>query len=340
MSGAVNHLVADGKLSSPGSIEITAPDDSDRSQIVAAVLSQIERSDLILVDVSRESPSVMYELAAVNALGTPYILVTSKDTLPFYLMQSRAILSFKFSDTFDSDEASHRLLQSRILANYRSPDGVGFGESILSQYFDGIPIVNISGPASLAAGYHMNTLVRFGAQASGFLVKPVKVARDGEDVASVSERRLTKLIVIMPDLTKHSNLNDARLDLESDLKRVGLSTFSASILEKDSHGLWNNYGFGAMMLEQAPSVVLDIPRTIFPLSQVPRVQVARRQEPIMSGAAGRRRLLRRLIREFETVLHWNIKADSERSDGGWKKIHFVEHGKAAELLERLVKGDV
>ncbi|SDE98400.1 hypothetical protein SAMN04488105_110232 [Salipiger thiooxidans] len=336
IGGAVSDLAKKNRVPSEQSIEVTAPDDSARSQIVSAVLSQIERSDLIVVDISYESPSVMYELAAVNSLGTPYILVTSKNVLPFYLMQNRAILNFSFSDVFDPGEESHRVLRERIFANYQSSDGVGFGESILSQYFDGIPIVNISGPASAAIGYHVNTLARFGAQSSGFLVKPVKVARDGEFAESIEELRLSALVVVMPDLTKHTNLDDARLDLEEGLRRVGLSTMSASILEKDSSGNWNSLGFGAMMLEQDPTIVLDIPRTIYPLSNVPRVHVATRQEPLLSGAAGRRRLLRRLVREFEAIVFWSMRRESERSDGGWKKIHFVDHEMAPEFLRNFV----
>ena len=85
IEGAVADLAARGEL--PGNHVITAiaPEEGNGTGIVTSVLREIESSDLIVVDISTESPSVIYELGAVNALGHPYILVTSGDSLPFYL---------------------------------------------------------------------------------------------------------------------------------------------------------------------------------------------------------------------------------------------------------------
>lgn len=335
IDGAAAELAALGEIPSPDAIVVTAPEDSERGQIVEAVLAEIERSDLIIVDISTESPSTMYELAAVNALGTPYILVTDKTKLPFYLVQTRAIFEFKYADAYSAEEDSHRLLRKRLLANYKSADGVGFTESCLSNYFSGIPIVNISGPAGIATGYHMNTLYRFGAQSSGFLQKPVKIARDGQDVATISEISLTALVVVMPDLISQTSFDQARSDLESGLGKIGLGTMSASILEKDDSGQYNRFGFGAMMLADHPGIVIDIPRTIYPLSNVPRIKTATQQEGALEGRAGRKRLLRRLVREFRAILDWNVAAEMERNDGGWRRIHFVNASDAPAFIAEL-----
>ncbi len=230
VEGAAKALHADEKIDSADKIRVLAPEGDDRTNIVHSVLNHVEGSDLIIIDVSDESPSVIYELGAVNALGKPYILVTG-ESLPFYLLQSRSIMNFSFKDEYDPGDLTHVELRNRLLSNYTSEDGVGFSESVFSSYFQGLPIVNIAGPAGIATGYHVNTLNRFGRQGAGFLQKVVKaVEDDGGQEPVVREGRLSALVVVIPDIVKTDNYGKARVDLEDAMAEKGLPLMSASIL--------------------------------------------------------------------------------------------------------------
>lgn len=335
VEGAAKALHADEKIDSADKIRVLAPEGDDRTNIVHSVLNHVEGSDLIIIDVSDESPSVIYELGAVNALGKPYILVTG-ESLPFYLLQSRSIMNFSFKDEYDPGDLTHVELRNRLLSNYTSEDGVGFSESVFSSYFQGLPIVNIAGPAGIATGYHVNTLNRFGRQGAGFLQKVVKVVEDdGGQEPVVREGRLSALVVVIPDIVKTDNYGKARVDLEDAMAEKGLPLMSASILEKKD-GEYNNLGFGAMMLREHPDIVVDIPRTVYPLSMVPRIRIARENEQRFGAPAGRRRQLRRLMREFRAILDWNMANERAQNDGAWGQIHFVEQADVADYIHNLV----
>lgn len=335
VEGAAKALHADEKIDSTDKIRVLAPEGDDRTNIVHSVLNHVEGSDLIIIDVSDESPSVIYELGAVNALGKPYILVTG-ESLPFYLLQSRSIMNFSFKDEYDPGDLTHVELRNRLLSNYTSEDGVGFSESVFSSYFQGLPIVNIAGPAGIATGYHVNTLNRFGRQGAGFLQKVVKVVEDdGGQEPVVREGRLSALVVVIPDIVKTDNYGKARVDLEDAMAEKGLPLMSASILEKKD-GEYNNLGFGAMMLREHPDIVVDIPRTVYPLSMVPRIRIARENEQRFGAPAGRRRQLRRLMREFRAILDWNMANERAQNDGAWGQIHFVEQADVADYIHNLV----
>ncbi|WP_299082949.1 STING domain-containing protein [uncultured Ruegeria sp.] len=338
VEGASKNLVDLGHLDNANDIVPVTPDEAVRGDIVAAVLNGIESSDVVVVDVSDESASVIYELGAVNALGIPYILVTSGDTLPFYLLQQRAILNFNFKDDFDKEDAAHLELRNRLLANYNSPDGIEFSESSFSQYFSGLPIVNISGPASIALGYFMNCVTRFSDPSTGFLSKRVKIARDRADgETEINKTRLKAYVVIVPDIIAHRDFKNARMDLEDELEKVGLNLMSASILELDTEAAAQKLGFGALIVQEFPSIVVDIPRTVYALANVPRVKIAKDNELKFKVPSGRRRLLRRLIREFVAILEWKIQTEANGRDGPWDKIHFVQQSKAPQFLKALTE---
>ncbi|NOD75832.1 MULTISPECIES: STING domain-containing protein [unclassified Ruegeria] len=339
IEGIRENLVEMGRLEDVDDIVAITPDEALRGDIVAAVINGIESSDVVVVDVSEESASVIYELGAVNALGIPYILVTNGETLPFYLMQQRAILNFNFDDKFDKKEASHQELRNKLLAAYESPDGIEFSESSFSKYFSGLPIVNISGPASIAIGYFMNSVLRFADPATGFLSTRVNVSRDlGEGNTSTHETRLSAYVVVIPDIVKHRDFKNARMDLEDDLKKHDLSLMSASILELDTKAAAQKLGFGALFLEQCPNIVVDIPRTVYALANVPRVKIAKDNELKFRVPSGRRRLLRRMLREFVDILRWKTQTEADGKDGPWDSIYFVQQSEAPLFLKRLAEG--
>lgn len=340
IEGAARDLARIGEIEGADCIEVSAPEDSNRADIVGAVLSAIENSDLLIVDVSNESPSVIYELGAVNALGLPYILVTSRVSLPFYLTQTRGILNFAFTSEYKSSEPSHRELRNRLLRNYRSADGLEAMESRFSEYFGGLPIVNISGPVSIATGYQANFLNRFGAQDHGLLSRQVTWAkgRDGDsEIEVVTRIRPRHLIVVIPDLNRHSDYNDARSTCEEDMLAAGLEMDSVSVLEEPGRN--QRLGMGVLIVKNHAEIVLDIPRTLFPLLRSPRILTAFKNGGGFTDSQVRERMTRRLISDFRAALEWNLGLARQGSDAPWDRVHIVPQRElVAKVLELVDPG--
>ncbi len=337
IKGATEDLARMREIESPDAIEVTAPEDSNRSDIVGAVLSAVENSDLLIVDVSTESPSVIYELGAVNALGLPYILVTSQESLPFYLTQTRGILNFAFANQYDASEPSHRDLRNRLLRNYQSPDGTEATESRFSEYFGGLPIVNISGPVSIATGYQANFLNRFGAQDHGLLSREIVWAKGGraeEQIEEVAKVRPRHLLVVIPDLYRNSDYNDARYACEDAMRSAGLVLESVSVLEEPGRN--QRLGMGVMIVKEHPEIVLDIPRTLFPLMKSPRILTALKNGKGFSDSEVRERTTRRLLRDFRAALEWNLGIARQGSDAPWRRVHIVNQKDLVEKVSALI----
>lgn len=338
IDGASEDLTSRGDIAESSLIEATAPEDSNKNGIVGAVLSEIENSDLMIIDVSTESPSVIYELGAVNALGLPYILVTSSSTLPFYLTQARSILNFVFADAFDPAEASHLELRNRLLRNYQSLDGTEASESRFSEYFGGFPIVNISGPISAATGYQANFINRFAAQDHGILSKRVtwgKSAPDGGSIIPVATVRPQHLVVILPDPSKYSDYSQARAAFEETMETVGLPLESVAVMEGEGDNL--RLGMGVLILRDHPEIVLDIPRTMYPLMKSPRILTALANGGRFSDKQVRERTLRRLFKDFKTGLTWNLGlAASQGSDAPWSRVHVVSEDDMVQEIRELL----
>ena len=337
IKGAAEDLARMREIESPDTIEVAAPEDSNRSDIVGAVLSAVENSDLLIVDVSTESPSVIYELGAVNALGLPYILVTSQGSLPFYLTQTRGILNFAFANQYDASEPSHRDLRNRLLRNYQSPDGTEATESRFSEYFGGLPIVNISGPVSIATGYQANFLNRFGAQDHGLLSREIVWAKGGraeEQIEEVAKVRPRHLLVVIPDLNRNSDYNDARYACEAAMRSAGLALESVSVLEEPGRN--QRLGMGVLIVKEHPEIVLDIPRTLFPLMKSPRILTALKNGKGFSDSEVRERTTRRLLRDFRAALEWNLGIARQGSDAPWRRVHIVNQKDLVEKVSALI----
>lgn len=321
IEGAVQDLVVRGHLPNVDAIKAKAPDEDNGAGIVTSVLRDIEGSDLIIVDVSTESPSVIYELGAVNALGLPYILVSSKDRLPFYLVHSRSILNFTFSDSFNSSDESHLALRNRLLRNYKSPDGREASESVFSFYFGGLPIVNISGPVAVAIGYKTNFLNDFGGQ-GGILSSSVRMAIPTPGVDEQPEISVNPdyLISFIPNPATFENYDRAVSWVLSEMGKAGLELMEASIVAKDGQKM--RRGKGVLALRKNPKVIFDIPRTLYPLMQSPRVlsQIDR----VGAGTEElRERLVQRLLLDFRDALTWSINRARADGDGSWRRIVVV-----------------
>jgi len=59
---------------------VETPDQPDLGMITDHIFSKIERSKMIIADISFLRPSVIYELAICHSMGRPTIIVKEKNT--------------------------------------------------------------------------------------------------------------------------------------------------------------------------------------------------------------------------------------------------------------------
>ena len=90
-------------------------------KIIEAIYEAIESADLIICDISRTNPNVMYELGFAHALNKPVILISqSTDSIPFDIRSVRTLV-YDIHNLVSSREFIIRL-QSLIKEALESPD--------------------------------------------------------------------------------------------------------------------------------------------------------------------------------------------------------------------------
>lgn len=317
------------------SFEVAAPDQQWGNGIIQNILAQVEDSDLVIVDASGNNGTVMYELGAVHALGIPYIIVTSDpyDDTSFYLKQLRIIPDFNFIDEFDAADATHTDLKLKLEASIDARETGQFSTSAVSDYFQGFPIVNISGPASMASSYHINTVVRFCAQGSGFMARPVNLMAEGWD--QPKQTRIRALCIVIPDLFQDANFDAAKLRFEDALNADDLHLESVSILEPKGDD--TRFSFGGMVLKEDPSIIIDIPRNMFAMKHVPRVLTARAAAGRGKATQASRRQLARMRRDYRDIILWNLdSALNGVDDGWWDQVYVLDQDDAVSQIKALL----
>lgn len=139
--------------SSPNPDEATEP----FTDIARYVFSRIEACDLLIADISARSPSVMYEIAVAHALGKPYLLLDyspydkEKEIWYFNGALVRTVPSFA--------ELELRKTLRTVFRSILAPATRGvenFSDNKLTTYYDGVPLVDVSAVAGIAAGYFHN----------------------------------------------------------------------------------------------------------------------------------------------------------------------------------------
>lgn len=338
--------------------EVQAPEDLKAGPIITAILDLIEGADLIIADLAENSPSVAYEVAIVQALGIPMILVTGERGVPFYFTTSLYIGEFVIDTEVDlrtPENVKSKFYNSLI---ERLRDFVGAlckirdsstGEKAykyanerikpyvtnqLTEHFGDLPIVDIAGPSSLAAGYYLNAVSRFAWPDrffdGKFFLNPVP--RDGEEAAPAEvASEISKFFIVFPP-EPMSNYPDDNKKLQNMLEKNGfrieqrvirdpfnkLRPYTGSFLAKENGGLLD------------PAIVLEIPTTLYALQRVPRV---RRLAKHPRRDALRRRRIDGMLSSFERTLD-NLMIDDnigERRD----RVLFTRFRHLTEKLAQL-----
>ena len=177
--------------------EVYEPPKEDGDNIPYGVFSLIMHCDFAIADISTGSPNVMYELAILHANGVPVILLGRPI---FYLNQTNLIQIEDFSidslaaalsgSSFDKD-GEPGPLERRL----KSPEEK-INRNPITQFFDGVHMINIAAATGLATGQFYNFL--------SYVIK------DGGVFQSIPE--LKGIILIKPERLKDVSTVTGLLD--------------------------------------------------------------------------------------------------------------------------------
>ncbi len=334
---------------------IDGPDDNASADIIPGILGKIERADLVVLDLTGNSAGVMYELGLVHALGLPYICLTSDSQRPFYVRTAFCITRFELADAFDQALRTHHDLRQRLrqffAAHLDPPQGEArledFASNPVSAFFGGLPVVDISAPAGLAAGYWRNAVRRF-VRHGGYFEAPDRVVglRIGGGVVETT-LPIRHFVAVRPPSGLNAAQDDDLAALRAMAGSAGYSLLSGNIRQADQHDMRD---FGVTLLGRpgpdgvpeavSPGIVIDLPTTLYALQYSPRIM---RIDQLGVGAADRpaiERLRRRrydhMIGRFAAILDYYLRNAENRGHGD--QVHFIDLAALPELLGRLVPG--
>lgn len=95
---------------------------SDSGSITSQIFKHIENDDLVIVDLTELNPNVIYEMAARQATGKPYVLIAEKKDnfqLPFDFAQNRTVF---YEDSISGSDELKKQLEKFILSAMDEPD--------------------------------------------------------------------------------------------------------------------------------------------------------------------------------------------------------------------------
>ena len=251
-------------------ITIIIPQD-DRlpsGSIPQSVFHQIDNADLVVADLTGGRTAVAYELAMAHALGVYTALVGKHPSadLMFYLRQLRLLeidladRAYAGRDALPPPEIADAI--DRWLTVRHTISGA---DNPFSQFY-GAPLYDISAASGLAAGFYMNFALPI--LLSGRL--PTVAPSDSSRApSSDAPQPVRGLIVLRPD-----GLAQKIPDVEDRLESTLRQAFGEAQIASGGHSQamvltdqGNRTAFRAVH-----GFVIDIPRTIFSLSQCYRLQ--------------------------------------------------------------------
>ncbi|MEM9783277.1 MAG: STING domain-containing protein [Pseudomonadota bacterium] len=167
-------------------LRIDDPSDQLTGPIPDSVFDKIDVADVAVVDLSRVSPNVMYELALLHTLGTPTIVLafeqteTNPEKLPFYMSQEyvATLPNFQPGTIRPALAKNIRLL----LENFSDPRT---RQNPISKFYGNTALVDLASSNGLATGYFANFARH--------------VLRDTGSVLTLHEAGLKGLVVFRPE---------------------------------------------------------------------------------------------------------------------------------------------
>lgn len=306
---------------SPGHRTVHVPERIFGLNITDGVLSRIDIADLVIFNLTpkdgREEASgnVFYELGIVHALGIPTILVMEegKGGVPFY---AREMLHHKVPDF--SEESLKNGLRGTLLNFLRRGDpSSNYGNNRLTLFY-GLPIVDISAAMGLATGYYYNFISRL-IMEGGFLAD--------------EENGIGKVVMIRPRSIQGSYQADIAA-LKKALGKEGITLETKKLDPPPGDTL------GPLWFDHAGDVVVDLPRTIYPLQRAPRLLAYRNRKVRGLSKEAEQAYQQRLAQSGESLmdrffegLRYQIEMDGLRVRG--EIVHMATFEEAPALISRL-----
>lgn len=219
--------------------EIYAPPLTGAGGIVETVFNKIDEADFAIADISNRSANVFYEIALLNALGTPIILLDyAKRPAPFYWTMDYIV------GLSDYSEAAIEAKVTPIFKSYFNSEEVTLLSNNLISRFYGAPLVDVASATSVAVGFFQN------------FAKHVLRKRDG--VLTIYESELDDLVVVRPE-----RLNDQ--DSDEKTLAAALSGARKDTLKAPSHP--RGSVFADKIVNRS---IVDFPTPLYALYNSPR----------------------------------------------------------------------
>ncbi len=323
----------------PKPFRVVTPENPSEPAIVELVLSEIEKADLVVLDLTGSRPSVAYEAGIIHALGIPHIFVTEDEETSFYFSSVRVIRGLQLGADFNpaAPGASQGELFGRLKtflsdANARAE----MAGNILTAHFEGLPIIDLAGPAGMAASYYTNAVRRF-IRPGGFAGRECRLLLKEERPARFSKKTVTStrtvsatvkaLIAVEPPAKLARSFFEDDRALKAELKGLGVELERATIagddpLDKRDYGGW----FDAKGIARGATVCIEIPTIVYPLTKSPRILRLKKHRAKFEGEQRQimqeveERALEKLLASFKRNLLYHIDMEHEATKSGF---HYV-----------------
>ena len=298
------------------------PENFQDAEIIHGVLSKLDIADLAVVNISpREeengfsNSNVFYELGLIHALGIPTILIAINTTpIQFYFNTSR----IAFVDVMNFVEIEKKLKPLLIgFINPGNDDNYAFNR--VMQFYDNLPIVDISAAIGLATGYYHNFVGR--------------LLRDGSFISKYPDK-IKQLIIVRPsDVMDTFDADKIRMVNRLNANGIKLKKEELQPPEGDMRGV--------VFFDHSDGIVIDLPRTIYPLKISPRLlsMQDRLTAPYKHAIIDRqnRILLKQASEKLLDRIELAIKYHVNREREGYRKncLHFSTIDQLPDLVGTL-----
>ncbi len=315
---------------------VVTPESPNETTIIELVMSEIEQADLVVLDLTDSRPSVAYEAGIIHALGIPHIFVTEDEETSFYFSSVRVIRGLQIQADFNPADPSpsQRELLGRLKTFLSGADArTAMAGNILTAHFDGLPIVDLAGPAGMAASYYTNAVKRF-IRPDGFAGRPCKLLFKEERPARFGNKTITStrtvpatvkaLIAVEPPAQLSQSFFEDDRALKAALAGLGVELERATIagdrpLDKRDYGGW----FDAKGIARGATVCIEIPTIVYPLTESPRILRLRKRRSRFEGEQRQimqeveERALEKMLASFKRNLFYHIDMEKEANKSGF-----------------------
>lgn len=300
-------------------IQIHTPEVQEFGSIDENIFNLIQFAELGILDVSANSPSVMYELTLMHALGIPIIPMHLKakiveNKIPFYLTHDYSALVSNYRVKTLAKE-----LLPKIRAAIQTDNlGADHKNNPLTRYF-GLPLIDASATTGLATGYFHNYIQHIIKQVNSVFGKV---------------EGLKSIVILKPSsLDEVGELKD-RLLLQ--LKKIGIENEK---VDRDDGKIYEDVDHirGPMIIFKAGDYLYDTPAPLLAQKSSPmHLKVSK----LLSGAEGPNKVAikERLERLQKNMIHQFFSALEEMSrtnpGSNPNRLEFKTVPEFVEMLER------